>query len=95
MDITKITSYLTNEVQNSNGGAAKSGAQEKAAENNIASDRVQLSKDYQDLASTQKSIAGSNDIRAEKVQQIKSQLENGSYQVQPGEVAKKMLDEVI
>jgi len=65
------------------------------AANAISSDRVELSKNYQDLAQTQKSIAGSDQVRTEKVQQIKNQLESGNYQIKPGEIAGKMLDEVI
>jgi negative regulator of flagellin synthesis FlgM len=96
MNVRKIPPYLANEVQNSNSAAAKPGAQEKAvAGNSTSSDRVQLSKDYQDLANAQKTVMGANEVRTEKVQQIKNQLESGNYQVKPGEIAKKMLDEVI
>jgi flagellar biosynthesis anti-sigma factor FlgM len=35
------------------------------------------------------------EIRTDKVQQIKTQLENGSYQIRPGEIAGKMIDEII
>jgi len=65
------------------------------AVNGVSSDRVQLSKDYQDLAQAQKSVAGTDEVRTAMVQQIKSQLESGSYQVSPGAIAGKMLDEVI
>jgi negative regulator of flagellin synthesis FlgM len=82
-------------VQNS-AAAAKPGAQEKAAAvNGVSSDRVELSKDYQDLAQAQKSIAGTDEVRTEKVQQIKNQLQSGNYQIKPGEIAGKMLDEII
>ena len=94
MNIRKIPSYLTDAVQNSN-GAAKSGSQEKAAANSAPSDRVQLSKDYHDLANAQKAIVGTNEVRTDKVQQIKNQLANGSYQIKPNEIAGKMLDEII
>ena len=95
MDISKIPPYLTNAVQNST-SAGKPGAQEKAAVGNgVSSDRVQLSKDYQDLAQAQKTITGTSEVRTEKVQQIKDQLESGNYQIKPNEIAGKMLDEVI
>jgi len=95
MNIKTIPPYLTNAVQNST-SAGKPGAQEKAAVGNgVSSDRVQLSKDYQDLAQAQKTITGTSEVRTEKIQQIKDQLESGNYQIKPNEIAGKMLDEVI
>lgn len=95
MNITKIQPPLTNAVQNTS-AVAKSGAQEKAmVGNGVSSDQVQLSKDYQDLAQAQKAIAGVNQVRTDKVQQIKTQLESGNYQIKPGEIAGKMIDEIM
>jgi len=96
MNVRQIPPYLTNEVQNSNGATVNPGAQEKAAVvNSGSSDRVQISQDYLDLADAQKKVTGDNEVRTDRVQQIKSQLESGNYQVKPGEIANKMLDEVI
>ena len=96
MAISKIPPYLTNAVSNSGAAAGKTGAQEKTtAGNGVSSDRVQLSKDYQDLAQAQKSITGTGEIRTAMVQQIKSQVESGSYQINPGAIAGKMIDEII
>ncbi len=90
----KIQPYVTDAVQGSS-APAKPGAQEKAAVGNAASsDRLQLSKDYHDLAQVQKTM-GTNEVRTDKVQQIKNQLENGTYQVNPGAIAGKMLDEIV
>jgi negative regulator of flagellin synthesis FlgM len=95
MNIRKISPYLTDAVQNSK-QAGQSGAEEKAVTGNgVSSDRVQLSKDYQDLAQAQKAISGPGEIRTDKVQAIKNQLESGSYQIKPGEIAQKMVDEII
>ena len=96
MNIRKVPPYMTDAVQNSSAATAKPGAPEKAgAANGVSSDRVELSKDYQDLAQAQKSIAGTDEIRTEKVQQIKNQLESGNYEIKPSEIAGKMLDEII
>jgi flagellar biosynthesis anti-sigma factor FlgM len=95
MAISKIPPYMTNTVQNST-TSGKPGAQEKATVvNGVSSDRVQLSKDYQDLAQAQKSITGTPEVRTEMVQRIKNQLESGNYQIKPSEIAGKMLDEII
>ncbi len=86
---------MTEAVQNST-AAGQTGAEGKAAVGNgVSTDRVQLSKDYQDMAQAQASIAGSGGIRTDKVQEIKNQLASGTYKVQPDAVAGKMLDEVI
>ncbi len=96
MAISKIPPYLTNAVNSSIAATGKPGAQEKAAAvNGVSSDRVQLSKDYQDLAQAQKSITGTGEIRTAMVQQIKSQVESGSYQINAGAIAGKMIDEII
>jgi flagellar biosynthesis anti-sigma factor FlgM len=95
MNIRTIPPYLTNTVQNS-GTPGKTGTQDNATVvNGASSDQVQLSQDYQDLAQAQKSIAGADQVRTEKVQQIKSQLESGNYQIKPGAIAGSMLDEII
>ena len=96
MNIRKMSPYLTNAVQNSTATAGKPGAEETAGVGNgISSDRVQLSKNYQDLAQAQKAIMGTGEIRTEKVQQIKNQVESGNYTINPNGIAGKMLDEII
>jgi flagellar biosynthesis anti-sigma factor FlgM len=96
MNIKTIPPYLTNAVQSSTAATGKPGTEEKTAVGNAASsDRVQLSQDYQDMAQAQKAIAGSSDIRTEKVQQIQNQLNSGTYQIKPDEIAGKMLDEIV
>jgi negative regulator of flagellin synthesis FlgM len=95
MNIRKISPYLTDTVQNSM-STGQSGTEEKTAVGNgISTDRVQLSKDYQDLAQAQKTITGSGEIRTDKVQAIKDQIQSGTYQIKPGEIAEKMVDEII
>ncbi len=95
MNIRTIAPYITDAVQNSK-AAGQSGAEDKAAVGNgVSADRVQLSKDYQDLAQAQKSITGTGEIRTDKVQAIKNQLESGSYQIKPNEIAQNMVDEII
>jgi len=96
MKIKTIQPYLTDAVQSTTATAGKPGTEEKAAVGNGASsDRVQLSKDYQDMAQAQKAITGSGEIRTEKVQQIVNQLKSGTYEIKPNEIAGKMLDEIV
>ncbi|MDR3569937.1 MAG: flagellar biosynthesis anti-sigma factor FlgM [Syntrophobacteraceae bacterium] len=93
----KIPPYVASAVGSSSAVDPKSGATEKAATGSGAnsSDRVQLSQNYQSLANVQKSLSGSDAIRTDKVQQIQSQLASGTYQVDSGAIAEKMMGEVM
>ena len=96
MTIMKIPPYATNTVGSSTAAGTKSGSTEKAAAAvGGSSDRVQLSKNYQDLANAQKSISGTDEIRTDKVEQVKGQLQSGSYQIDPGAIATKMMGEMM
>jgi flagellar biosynthesis anti-sigma factor FlgM len=93
----KIPPYTTNGIENSGATAGNSGTSDKAASagNSASSDRVQLSQNYTNLANVQKSILGTDSVRTDKVQQIQSQLDSGTYQVDAGEVAGRMLNEIL
>jgi negative regulator of flagellin synthesis FlgM len=96
MNIKTIPPYLTNAVQSTTTTTGKSGTEEKTGVGSAASsDRVQLSQDYQDMAQAQKAIMGSDEIRTDKVQQIVNQLNSGTYQIKPDEIAGKMLNEIV
>jgi flagellar biosynthesis anti-sigma factor FlgM len=47
------------------------------------------------MAQAQKAASGPEEIRTEKVQQIVNQLNSGTYQIKPDEIAGKMLDEIV
>lgn len=95
MNIRKVSPYLTNAVQNS-GSTGQTGADDKAAGGNgVSTDRVQLSQNYLDLAQAQKNISGSGDIRTDKVQDVKNQIDSGSYTIDPTGIAQKMVDEIV
>ncbi len=96
MNIMKIPSYTTNAVGSSGSAGGKSDASDKSAgANGSSSDRVQLSENYMNLANAQKSISGTDQIRTDKVQQVKNQLESGNYRINAGEIANKMMDEIM
>ncbi len=94
--IDKIPPYATDAVQNSARTHVKPGGEEKAANSNgISSDRVQLSQDYLEMAQAQKAMTSSEDIRTEKIEQVRNQIESGNYVIQPYAIAGRMLDEFI
>lgn len=96
MNIRKVASYLTEAIQNPKEQAQKVSADNKAAQTNgISSDRVELSRDYQDLAQAKKVTMSRDEIRTEVVDQIRTALNNGNYRINPDGIAGKMIDEVI
>ena len=60
-----------------------------------ASDRVQISKEYQEISTVKRVSMELSDIRSERVEQLREMIENGTYVVNPKEIANKMLDEVL
>ncbi|MGC9195217.1 MAG: flagellar biosynthesis anti-sigma factor FlgM [Syntrophobacteraceae bacterium] len=96
MSAMKIPPYTTNGIESSGAAAGNSGTSDKTASvDSSTSDRVQLSQNYTNLASVQKSIMGTDNVRTDKVQQIQSQLAGGTYRVDAGEIAGKMLNEIL
>ena len=95
MNIKKIGPYAAGAVQNPKGPANKVSGEDKAALNGTSSDRVKLSKDYQDIVQAKKVMTAGKDIRTEKVEQVRVQLESGNYEIKPEEIAGKMMEEVL
>jgi len=61
----------------------------------IESDKIELSSKNLDLTEMQMKIMSFPDIRAEKVEQIKMQLESGTYNISPGEIAERLIEEAM
>lgn len=57
-------------------------------------DKLEISITAKHFQTALKAAKGSPDIRAEKVEKIKSQIESGTYNVSAEEVAKKMMSEL-
>ena len=96
MNIRKVASYLTEAIQNPRDQAQKASADSKAAQTNgVSSDRVELSRDYQDLAQAKKVTMSRDEIRPERVDQIRAALDSGNYAVNPDGIAGKMLNEMM
>jgi negative regulator of flagellin synthesis FlgM len=95
MDIKQVLSYTAGNVQNPGSPTSKAGGEDKGTSAaGAASDRVELSKDYQDLIQAKKTMVANNEVRPEKVERIQKQLDNGTYQVNPESVAAKMMEEI-
>ncbi len=58
-----------------------------------AEDKVQLSKQAQQIQKTALAMGQAEDVREDKVRQVRMDIEKGTYQVKPAQVATDMLQE--
>jgi len=65
----------------------------QAEASGIAEEKVSLSSTAIDFQKAQKAVEGLPDVRKEKVQQLKDQIQAGRYDVNGEEIAEKMLSE--
>jgi len=56
-------------------------------------DRVALSAQAKELQAAREAVAKMDDVDHEKVARIKAQIEAGTYKVDAGKIAEKMIDE--
>lgn len=96
MDVKKVGQYLADAVQNSMTAPQKPNGEDKPGKDSgVSADKLDLSKDYQELAQVKKIMMSRDQIRTEKVDQIRSQLESGTYAVDPEKIAARMVEEII
>jgi negative regulator of flagellin synthesis FlgM len=99
----KITDINTKEnvaqyVQNNQAAQGAQQAERKkqaAAEQSQATDKVELSAASRDIQKIQEVLKNTPDVRAEKVEELKSKIESGQYKVDAREIANKMISDVI
>ena len=98
MDIKKIATYgnqnptMVQETELKSVEQAKQSTKVNATGD--ASDRVQFSKDYQEMGKIKQVVMEMQDIRTERVNKIQNMIQSGTYKVDPGLVAGKILDEL-
>jgi negative regulator of flagellin synthesis FlgM len=56
-------------------------------------DTVEISAESRDLARAQEAVEAAPDVRADKVEQIKQSIADGTYSVPPEALARKLLGE--
>jgi negative regulator of flagellin synthesis FlgM len=59
----------------------------------IATERVDLSNKAKDIQKIKQVLDQTPEVREEKVQELRRQIESGSYAINPGRIADKMLGE--
>ena len=59
------------------------------------SDKVKLSSKILDLKEMEMKTMSFPDVRPEKVEQIKMQVDSGTYNISPGEIAARLIEEAM
>ena len=58
-------------------------------------DKVDLSSTSKDVAKAGQAVAAASDVRSERVAELRSQVENGTYKVDARQVADRMLRDIV
>jgi len=67
----------------------------KSASDSPSGDRVSLSDDAKLVAQAVKEAAGSSDVRVDRVEALKQQVQSGTYQPDSRKIAQKLIDSEI
>ena len=77
------------------GAKGDSVSQKGAADRVGVADRVEVSGKAAEIAELKGIISGMPDVRTDKVEAVTKSLANGTYRVDPGKIAGKMIDEIV
>jgi len=80
-------------VNNINDKQKTDNASDKAETNVAKTDTVNISDTAKEIQEVRKQLDEIPDVRTEKVQQLKNEIENGTYKIKSEEIAEKMLRE--
>lgn len=99
MEIKKVSGYSGQQPKvqelETKADVEKRSEEAKEAGGQGAADRVQLSRDYQELSKVKRVTMELPEIRGERVDQLRNLIANNDYQVNPTKLAEKILEETI
>lgn len=82
--------------QNGKVGQAERNSATPPVQNQVSpQDKVDLSSQSKEMNKISEALAAAPDVRAEKVESLKNQVESGQYQVNSDAVAEKMIKEFL
>ena len=90
-NVTNIEAYVKNVDDKQKAEEAPEKAENKVAK----TDTVELSQTAKELQEAKKQLNTIPDVRMDKVEELKAQIEKGTYERDPEETAKKMLKEAL
>ncbi|HEX9445371.1 MAG TPA: flagellar biosynthesis anti-sigma factor FlgM [Candidatus Binatia bacterium] len=85
-----VDSSVSQQIKNEKGVAPVRGEAEKETRQSGSTARISISAEARYLQKAAELAGRGDELRAEKVQRIKEQLDQGSYHVDAGEVAKSI-----
>lgn len=65
---------------------------QKAAAKQSVRDQLQISQAGRDYQIAKKAVSEASDVREDKVAKLKSMVDSGAYNVEPGDFASKLLE---
>ena len=78
-------------VNNINDKQKAENTSDKAEKNVAKTDTVNISDAAKEIQEVRKELDNIPDVRDDKVEQLKNQIENGTYEIKSEEIAEKML----
>ena len=78
-------------VNNVNDKQKAENTSDKAEKNVAKTDTVNISDAAKEIQEVRKELDNIPDVRADKVEQLKNQIEDGTYEIKSEEIAEKML----
>ncbi len=98
MDVTRVSPYLSPQpverTQEMNSPGRSENKSEGVQETAVPKDRVQLSNHCREVDMAKKVTMQQDEIRMEKVEQLRHAIKSGTYVVEPDKLAEKMLGEI-
>ena len=97
MEIKTIASYTTQATQRLEASSSQTIKPQKASSESGAgkiSDQVNLSREAQEMTRAKKTANNESPIRADKVNQLKKMIADGTYEINPEKIAQKMFEEL-
>jgi flagellar biosynthesis anti-sigma factor FlgM len=96
MDIKRVNVFESQAVQKPVEQQPRRVSDETSTANEVvgASDQVQLSSQYQEVAQVRKVMMERDEIRSERVDHLRNMVENNTYVADPEKTAQKMLEEL-
>lgn len=73
-------------------GAHKRVSSQKSTRTGSFSDQLSISQAGRDYQIAKNAVSEASDIREDKVAQLKTMVDSGTYQVEPGDFASKLLE---
>jgi negative regulator of flagellin synthesis FlgM len=87
----KYEQAFLNETADKQGINAPANTAETAETELSQDDRVSLSNESRELQAAKDAVANVPDVREEKVAALQQAIESGSYEINPGDIAEKMI----